>query len=72
MREFKPTGPICHALTHSHSLFYPSSLTPYLDLLIAGYHGNGHSALIGGRWPGVAANWVLRMEGGGEAVNLCL
>lgn len=27
--------------------------------------------LIGGRWPGVAANWVFRMEGGGEAVSLC-
>lgn len=60
--------------THSHSPFYPSSLTPHLhlDLFVTGYHGKSHSILIRGRWPGVAANWVFRMEGGGEAVSLCL
>lgn len=59
---------------HNHSPFYPSSLTPHLhlDLFIAGLHAKGHSVLIGGRWPGVAANLVFRMEGGGEAVSLCL
>lgn len=63
-----------NTLTDSLSSLHPSSLTPHLhlDLIVAGYHGNGHSILIGGRWPGVAANWAFRMEGGGEAVSLRL
>lgn len=46
----------------------PPSAHPYL--FAAGCHGNSHSALIGGRWPGVAANWAFRMEGGGRSCDI--
>lgn len=69
-----------HALKHKDSSFLlytqflPLSLNPHLhlDLIDAGVHEQGHSALIGRRWPGVAANWVFKMEGEGgtESVRL--
>lgn len=59
--------------TYRQSLFIlPIISDPHMNFLISGYYGNSRSILIGGRWPGVAANWVLRMEGGGDAVSLCL
>lgn len=59
------------AHTHTQSLSILTIISDphlHLDLFVADYHGKGHSILIGGRWPGVAANWVFRMEAGGEAV----
>lgn len=54
----------------SQSPLHQMTLHLHVDFVVSCL-GNRPSALIGGRWLGVAPNWVFRMEEGGEAVSPC-